>query len=68
MTNDKWKFSGRSFTKFPGTFQLLEVSRSVTWGDVTLCHGIIGSLVLPGTNRYYRQGNLRAISGISRDP
>eukprot|EP00954_Amorphochlora_amoebiformis_P025693 1374620-Amorphochlora_amoeboformis.AAC.1 len=26
---------------------------SVTWHDVTLCHGISGSPVLPGTTRHY---------------
>eukprot|EP00954_Amorphochlora_amoebiformis_P007347 570307-Amorphochlora_amoeboformis.AAC.1 len=40
---------------------------SVTWREVTLCHGISGSPVLPGTTRHYRQGNPRAISGISSD-
>eukprot|EP00954_Amorphochlora_amoebiformis_P009967 780213-Amorphochlora_amoeboformis.AAC.1 len=35
--------------------------------DVTFCHGISGSLKLLGTTRHYRQGNLRAISGISSD-
>eukprot|EP00954_Amorphochlora_amoebiformis_P023448 1360130-Amorphochlora_amoeboformis.AAC.1 len=32
---------------------LRESSGNVTWRDVTLCHSISGSPVLPGTTRHY---------------
>eukprot|EP00954_Amorphochlora_amoebiformis_P016884 1315531-Amorphochlora_amoeboformis.AAC.1 len=40
------------FRKLLGTFKLLEVSRRVTWSDVTLCN-LIPRPVLPDTTRYH---------------
>eukprot|EP00954_Amorphochlora_amoebiformis_P015149 1186636-Amorphochlora_amoeboformis.AAC.1 len=49
------QFSSREFRKFlEKTTYLLEVSLSVTWRDITLCQGIPGCLVLPGTTGYYQ--------------
>eukprot|EP00954_Amorphochlora_amoebiformis_P009873 771850-Amorphochlora_amoeboformis.AAC.1 len=42
----------------------------MTWRDVTFCHGLETTRynpTLPGTIRYYRPGNFRAITGISSD-
>eukprot|EP00954_Amorphochlora_amoebiformis_P009605 747262-Amorphochlora_amoeboformis.AAC.1 len=49
MTNFLLKNSARYMRSYVLTYGHV----SVTWRDVTFCHGISGSPELPGTSRYF---------------
>eukprot|EP00954_Amorphochlora_amoebiformis_P016141 1265660-Amorphochlora_amoeboformis.AAC.1 len=61
MTNDKGN-SPVVHSVISRNFQISPSSRRVTWVDVTLCHGVSGSPILPGTTRYYP-----VLPGTTRD-
>eukprot|EP00954_Amorphochlora_amoebiformis_P019736 1334479-Amorphochlora_amoeboformis.AAC.1 len=61
MTNDKREILRQLIQEIWNVPTSIEVSRSVTWSDVTFCYSISGSPI-PSTTRY------RALPGIEHYP